>query len=141
VRGGDAVSSDDANRQFRGYSTAPRQAPSAAAAPAPQPRYGQPEESYRAPQNRAVTRDEERAAPVREERAGAREPGPRAGVERGGGSYAPRSFGGGGERQAPSAPGNAQPAPRSDGGGPRGGNGRARSGDGGGTGQAVSRRR
>ena len=143
VRGGDADSNADGNRQFRGYWTAPRQAPSTAAAPAPQ-RYSQPEESYRAPQNRAVSRVEERAAPVREERGGPREPGPRSGVEREGGAYAPRSFGGGGERQAPpAAPAAAQPAPRrdGDGGGPRGGNGRARSGDGGGTGQAVGRRR
>ena len=144
VRGGDVDTNDGSNRQFHPYSAAPRQAPPAAAAPAPQPRSSQPEENYRAPQNRAVTRGEERSAPVREERGGPREPGPRGGVERGGGSYAPRSFGGGGERQAPSAPPrNAQPAPRSDGegGGPRGGNGRARSGDGGGTGQAVGRRR
>ena len=142
VRGGDVGSNGDSNRQFRGYSAAPREAPAAAPAPALQPRYGQPEEGYRAFQNRAVTRGEERAAPVREERGGPREPGPRGGVEGGGGSYAPRSSGGGGERQAPAAaPGNAQPAPRSDGGGPRGGGGQARSGNGGGTGQAVSRRR
>ena len=144
VRGGDVDANDGGNRQLRGYSAAPRQAPPAAAAPPPQPRYSQPQENYRAPQNRAVTRGEERAAPVREERGGPREPGPRGGVERGGSSYAPRSFGGGGERHAPSAePRNAQPASRGDGdgGGPRGGNGRARSGDGGGTGQAVGRRR
>ena len=145
VRGGDGDANDAGNRQFRTYSAAPRQAPSAAAAPAPQPRSSQPEDNYRAPQNRAVTRGEERAGPMREERGGPREPGPRGGVERGGGSYAPRSFGGGGERQAPSAePRNAQPAPRSDGGDggrPRGGSGRARSGDGGGSGHAVGRRR
>jgi hypothetical protein len=145
VRGGDGSSNGDSNRQTRAYSTAPREAaPAGAAAPAPQPRSGQRQESYRPPQGRAITRGEDRGATVREERGGPREPGPRGGVERGGGSYAPRSFGGGVERQAPSAaPRSAQPAARSDGGdgGPRGGNGRARSGDRGGTGQAVGRRR
>jgi hypothetical protein len=144
VRGSGGVDANEGgHRQFRAYSAAPRQAPSGADA-APQPRYSQPAETYRAPQSRAVTRGEERGNPMHEERGSPREPGPRGGVERGGGSYAPRSFGGGGERQAPSAaPREAQPAPRSDGdgGGPRGGNGRARSGDGGGTGQAVGRRR
>ena len=136
VRGADAESNGGSNRQLRSYSTAPREAPAAAAAPAPPQRYSQPEADYRSPQNRAVVRGtEERGAP--------REPGPRGGVERNGGSYAPRSFGGGGERQAPSAaPRAAEPSPRSDGdGGPRGGSGRAGSGDRGGTGQAVGRRR
>ena len=56
-------------------------------------------------------------------------------------AYAPRSFGGGVERQAPSAaPRAAEPSPRSDGdGGPRGGSGRAGPATGGGTGQAVGR--
>jgi hypothetical protein len=136
VRGADAESNGGSNRQLRSYSTAPRETPAAAAAPALQQRYSQPEADYRSPQNRAVVRGtEERGAP--------REPGPRSGVERNGGSYAPRSFGGGGERQAPSAaPRAAEPSPRSDGdGGPRGGSGRAGSGDRGGTGQAVGRRR
>ena len=136
VRGADAESNGGSNRQLRSYSTAPREAPAAAAAPAPPQRDSQPEADYRSPQNRAVGRGtEERGAP--------REPGPRGGVEQNGGSYAPRAFGGGGERQAPSAaPRAAEPSPRSDGdGGPRGGSGRAGSGDRGGTGQAVGRRR
>jgi hypothetical protein len=139
VRGTDAESNVDASssRQVRSYSTAPREAPAAAAAPLPQQqRYSQPEADYRAPQNRAIMRGtEERGVP--------REPGPRGGVERSGGSYAPRSFGGGGERQAPSAaPRTAEPSARSDGdGGPHGGSGRAGSGDRGGTGHAVGRRR
>ena len=144
VRGSGGDPNEGGNRQLRGYSAAPRQTPSTTVAPAPQPRYSQPEASYRVPQNRAVTRGEERGAPVvREERGGPREPGPRRGVERGGGNYAPRSFGGGSERQAPAAAPRAAPAPRSEGdaGGPRMGNGRARSGDGGSTGRAVGRRR
>ena len=136
VRSTDAESNGGSNRQWRSSSTAPREAPAAATAPVPQPRYSQPEAGSRPPENRAVMRGiEERNAP--------RESGPRGGVERSGGSYAPRSLGGGGERQAPSAaPRNAEPSPRSDSdGGPRGGSGRARSADGGGTGQAVGRRR
>ena len=152
VRGADGGSNGAPPQQLRSYSTAPREAPAATAPPAPQQRYREPDAGYRSPQNRAIMRgSDERSAP--------REPGPRAGVERNGGSYeprsfgggaerqapapAPRSFGGGGERQAPSAaPRSAPSAPRGDGdGGPRGGSGRARSGDGGGTGQAVGRRR
>jgi FecR protein len=151
VRGADGGSNGAPPQQLRSYSTAPREAPAATAPPAPPQRYREPDAGYRSPQNRAIMRgSDERSAP--------REPGPRAGVERNGGSYEPRSFGGGterqapapaprsfggGERQAPSAaPRSAPSAPRGDGdGGPRGGSGRARSGDGGGTGQAVGRRR
>ena len=113
-------------------------APAAAATPAYQPGYSAPEAAYRAPQNRAIMRGSD-------ERSAAREPGPRGGVERSGGSYEPRSFGGGAERQPPApaprtlrrrkrqapsaAPRAAPPTPRGDGdGGPRGGSGRARSG-------------
>jgi hypothetical protein len=146
MRGADGDSNAAPSRQLRSYSTAPREAPAAAASPAPQQRYSAPETGYRSPQNRAVVRgNDERSSPG--------EPRPRGGVERNGGSYAPRSFGGGAERQAPTpaprsldgggarqapsaAPPSAPPAPRGD-----GGSGRTRSGDGGGTGQAVGRRR
>jgi len=135
VRSADASSNAAPSRQLRSYSPAPREATAAATAPAPQERYSAPEAGYRAPQNRAVMRGGN-------ERSSAGEPGSRGGVERNGGSYAPRNVGGGGERQAPSAaPRSAPPAPREDGGGrPRGSDG-GRERSGGGTGQAVGRRR
>ncbi len=80
VRGADGNRTAGRTCQLRSYSTAPREAPAAAAPPASQQGYSAPEAGYRSPQNRAIMRGSD-------ERSAAREP-PRGGVERSGGSYA-----------------------------------------------------
>ena len=140
VRSG-ANESPAPNRELRTYSGAPRYQGGAAAAPSVPlpPRASAPEQRYETPQNRAISRGDD-------ERASRPQPADRGGVERNNGNYAPRGYGGGAERQAPSAaPRSAPtpPSPQADGGGrPRGGNGGERPGSGGsGGGRAVDRRR
>jgi ferric-dicitrate binding protein FerR (iron transport regulator) len=130
------------SREFRTYPGAPRYQ-GGPEAPASSARPSAPEARDETPRSRAIVRGGD-------ERSDAREPASRGGVERNTGSYAPRGYGGGVERQAPSAaPRSAPPAPspQGDGGGrSRGGNGGERSGGGGsgggsGSGRAADRRR